>query len=239
MNFNTLNFVKGLEFEISESLSLISPVDYVDWVKISVVGGDGFLYTMGENKKMITATAYLQDNNFDILFDNLGFPLEGDTSSNAFSSPWNRRRLYPEATNQQSGVDEELYALANSGHGAMRNINTSAYNENGEFKIDLERGAIAFSSEIAEQSIVLEYVADGLENEKIWGEALAIHKYIVDAIMDYVYWQVIRKKRNVILTEKAVARHEYFNSRRLAKIRLGSINANEIRKAMSAATKWI
>ena len=68
---------------------------------------------------------------------------------------------------------------------------------------------------------------------------MKIHKYIVDAVHSYTFWQLIRKRRNVNATEKAVARHEYFNDRRLAKLRLGSMSANEIMKAMSAATKWI
>jgi hypothetical protein len=234
MNFNALNFVKGLELDLPPSLAVVLPVDYVDWVRVSVFNNEGYLYTLGENKKMPTAKSYLQDVDYKILFDAQGFPLTGDTANNAFAAPFERRTL--------SGALTEYYWDGYYGVdiGAVaRNINTSAYNENGEFKIDLERGSIAFSSDLIGRSILLEYVSDGLENEKIWGTKLAIHKYIIDAVHDYVYWQVIRKRRNVNATEKAAARHEYFNSRRLAKIRLGSMSANEILKAMSASTKWI
>jgi hypothetical protein len=237
MNFNALNAIKGLELTIPPSMTVVLPVDFVDWARVSVLLDDGFLYTLGENKKMPTASSYLQDESFDILFDNEGFPITGDSDKNAFANPFIRRQLHPTTYWDSYGWGEQ--DSSNGCRGAFRNQDTSYYNRNGEFKVDMDRGAMAFSSELSERSVLLEYVADGLEGEKIWGTKLTVHKYIVDAVHDYVYWQIIRKRRNVNATEKAVARREYFNSRRLAKVRLGSMSANAIRKAMSAATKWI
>jgi hypothetical protein len=231
LNFNGLNAVKGLELQVPPSLSMLLPVDYVDWIRVTTVGDDGFLYNLGENLRMPTAVSYLQDNDYEILFDNDGNPLQGDSDNSAFSKPFLRRTLH------ETAREEFLYGVGC--RQVRRNIDTSKYSENGEFKIDQQRGAIAFSSELAERSVVFEYVSDGLEEKKIWGGEYQIHKYTIDAIHDYVYWQLIRKKRNVNATEKATARGEYFNSRRIAIKRLGSINVNQIMKAMSSATKWI
>ena len=221
MNFNSLNEIKGLELEIGTSLAMILPVDYVDWVRVSVLEDDGYLYLLGENRNMNTAKTYLQAHTYEILFSQEGYPLEADSSNNAFVTPFERRVFH------------------SSCYGAARNQNTSRYNVNGEFKIDKERGAIAFSSDLSEKTIVIEYVSDGLESDKIFGEDYKVHKYIVDALTDYVYWQIIRKRRNIHTREKAMARQEYFNSRREAKKRISGIKVHEIMKAMTSATKWV
>lgn len=221
MNFNALNNPKILELEVGTSLSMILPVDYVDWIRLSVIKDDGFMYLLGENKNMNIAKTYLQAHDYQILFSDKGDPLEADSSNNAFASPFTRRVFHP------------------SQCGDQKNQDTSMYNVNGEFNIDNERGAIAFSSDLSEMPIVIEYVSDGLEDEKIFGGNLKIHKYIVDAVHDYVFWQIIRKKRNVTAVEKGSARHEYFNSRRLAKQRISNFKVHEVLKAMTSATKFI
>lgn len=221
MNFNALNRPKFLEFTLPPSLSMVMPVDYVDWVRIWVIGDDGFLYTLGNNKNMNIAEAFLQDDNYEILFDNDGNPLKADSADNIFGAPFKRRILAP------------------SCRGNMKNIDTSAYSTNGEFNVDKENGRIGFSSNLSEQTIVLQYISDSLEDEKIFNGDLKINKYAIDAIHDYAYWQIIRKKRTVNAGEKQLARREYFNSRRKTKMRISNIKVNDILKAVTSATKWI
>lgn len=221
MNFNALNAPKLLELTLPPSLTMVLPVDYVDWIRISRVDENGYLYALGENKNMNIAVAYLQDNEYEILFDNGGNPLLANSGTSAFQQPYNRLTFDP------------------SCRGNAKTVDTSYYNENGEFKIDKEFGRIAFSSDLSEKNVILEYVSDGLEDEKIYNDDLKIHKYIIDAVTDYAYWQLIRKKRNVNATEKGVARHEYYNSRRIAKKRIVGIKVHEILKGMSGSSKWV
>lgn len=220
MNFNVLNNPKILELELSSALSMVLPVDYVDWLRISVIGDDGYLYPLGENRNIHIGKTYLQAHDFEILFSEEGDPLEAN-SSNAYSIPYKRRVLHPTC------------------QGGMRTVDTSRYNANGEFRIDKENGTIAFSSDLSEKAIVIEYVSDGMEDEKVFNGKLKIHKYIVDAVIDYAYWQIIRKRRNVRAIAISEARREYFNSRREAKKRISSIKVHEIFKAATAANYWI
>jgi len=220
MNFNVLNQPKILELEIGDALSVIMPADYTDYIRISVIGDDGYLYLLGRNDNIHIGKTYLQSHNYEILFAEDGTPLEAD-SSNAYSKPFIKREFHSSCINDTFNQD------------------TSHFSINGQFRVDKERGVIALSSDLQGKSIVLEYVADGLEDEKIYNGKLKIHKHIADAISDYAYWQIIRKKRNVIQGEKQAARHEYFNSRREAKKRVSSVKVHEILKAMTATSKWI
>lgn len=220
MNFNVLNKPKILELEIGDALSIVMPADYVDYLRISVIGEDDYLYLLGRNDNIHIGKTYLQSNEYEILFSEAGDPLEAD-SSNAYNIPYVKREFHSSCI------------------GATFNQDTSKFNINGEFRIDKERGAIAFSSDLQGKAIVLEYSSDGLEDEKVYGGKLMVHKYIADAISDYAFWQIIRKKRNVNANVIAAARHEYFNSRRESKKRISSVKVHEILKAMTSGAKWI
>ena len=69
-NFDVLKEVKAVELELNETLDVILPPDYVSYVRISWVNPEtGDLMPMSKNTKLPLATAYLQDNDANILFD--------------------------------------------------------------------------------------------------------------------------------------------------------------------------
>ncbi len=53
LGFDMLKIVRSLKMPVNESLLTIDlPDDFVDLVKIGVVGGDGLVYVLGENKNI-------------------------------------------------------------------------------------------------------------------------------------------------------------------------------------------
>jgi len=68
ITYDALRNIKVLEFELGNQLKMVLPPDYVNYVRISMLRG-GTLYPLTESRQNITATAYLQDNNGQIVFD--------------------------------------------------------------------------------------------------------------------------------------------------------------------------
>jgi hypothetical protein len=79
---------------MGDTLDIIMPPDYVNYVRISYVNPDtGELMELSRNENLPIATAYLQDHNADILFDDDGYALEGSTYFSLLNDKINKRVL--------------------------------------------------------------------------------------------------------------------------------------------------
>ena len=54
-----------------------------------------------------------------------------------------------------------------------------------------------------------------------------INVFAVEALMAYIYWQSIQRRRGINMNEKVLARREFYNQKRLAKSRLMSFTIEE------------
>ena len=68
LNYDALRNIKVLELQLGSQLKMVLPPDYVNYVRISLLR-NGVLFQLTENRTVLSATAYLQDNNLDIIFD--------------------------------------------------------------------------------------------------------------------------------------------------------------------------
>ena len=229
LNYDALKEIKALELDVCEDLRFILPSDYVNWVRISVYK-DGVLYPLSENIQVNGAKAYLQDNDCNILFDSDGNILEANQSL------LDIERI--------SGVKKSIYLNGNSIYnnsegynvngtwyfdfaiGARYGLNTETANANPTFRIDKKSGVINFSSGVADQKVVLEYVGDGMEggDDSLVSVNKLFESYIYAAIryelldgrygvQEYVVHRA-RKKRSALLGN--------------ARIRIGNINPSRL-----------
>lgn len=226
--YDVMQEIKAIQLEVNSSLQLTLPEDYVDYVRISVRKNDGKLYPIAENKSLNISRNYLQDSDAEILFDSDGYILQ---SSKLTSSDY---------------VSSSHYFFC-YGYTPSPNFNTNIANlyAAGSYIIDKDSGVIRFSSEIESKDIVLEYVSDGLyvdtdpnATERTDDTAIRVHKFAEQALVDGIYYLLIKKRRNVPANEKARARKEYYNSRRIAKRRLNKANRNELIQAMKGVNVW-
>ena len=79
LNYDAMKEIKVLQLTLDHNFSYTSPCDYVNWVRISQYK-DGVLYPLSENIQTNYASAYLQDNNSNILFDQNGNALSPQDS---------------------------------------------------------------------------------------------------------------------------------------------------------------
>lgn len=99
-------------------------------------------------------------------------------------------------------------------------------NKNGHYspQIDIDNWSMTFSSVAAGSSVYMEYISDG---RKTGGNTI-VHPYAEEALTAYVYWKSIQRIRNFSRGEKADARRDYYNEKRLARARLSSFTKEEV-----------
>ena len=225
LNFDALKDIKVLELEANENYELPIPHDYVSYVRISWVDDDGKFHPMSMNNSSALATAYLQDHEYNILFDNLGEPLEGSSLQDAV-------RL--DSINYLD--DGSAVQASDNYHAYQRYDYDTTKNYNGEFNIDQRRGVIQLSTSVPSKIIVIEYVSDGMNNDE---GLISIHKLAVDALYSYMKWMFLSNRINVQEYIVNRAKKEYYNARRVTKSRMAGIRLNELVILLNGKNKWI
>jgi hypothetical protein len=151
------------------------PRDLVNYTKIGVCGADGNIRVLGLNEN-ICLVEQLND---------CGEPerrnITGDVRDN---NPefgyffYNYRR--------DKTVVGSLF-----GHGG-------GYNRKGHYKVDMERGEIAFASDMTDTYCVLEYITNGIEDA---GQTM-INELALEALIAWINWKKVLPKRNISIGEK-------------------------------------
>lgn len=172
--------ILAAEITVGPKLWMPLPQNYMDWVRVSVLDSDFKLHPLKSNNNIHTAVGYLQDNDYELLFDNNGSILMAD-SSNIYNKTYHKYNFC-------------------TGTGG---------NENGEFVIDDNRGTIGFSSNLEDKEIVIEYISDGLDMQVLSEQEISIHKSLKQVLMAYVYSEIIRKRRSPRLQDKKDALDRY------------------------------
>lgn len=226
--------VKSLKDTIGSNNTLTLPSDYVDIVKVGIVGGDGVVYVLNQNKNInysrkvsVNPTTTDDKDGPMYLSQNEVENREDDKTSTAgaavlsgddpFESYVFRNYIYE---NTLGG----LYGIG-GGHGM------------GEYRINLDQNRLELdtSSDISE--VVIEYIADEARSSNP-----LIHVYAEEALRAYMYYKMCERKSTVPANEKMRARSEYYNERRKAKARLGNFTREEalrtIRKNFKQAPKY-
>jgi hypothetical protein len=158
--------ILAVEITVGPKQYLALPQDYMDWVRVSVVGPQYKLHPLNINYDIPTATGYLQDNDYNLLFDNNG-EIQTADSSNHFNKPY------------------KTYTFCEADKSYL----------NAEFVIDEPRGVIGFTGELIGKEIVIEYISDGIQMGELKEEEVTVHKNIKEVLLKCVYMACIIGKR--------------------------------------------
>lgn len=231
MGFDMLKVIRSLKLPIdSNTDSVILPDDYVDWTKVGVVGTDGLVYVLGENKNINYSQKYSKVNNLNYDQDGDGlYEREDSKTSTSGGSPV-----------ADSGITDGMnsYIFRNYIHGddAGRLYGIGGGNYYGEFRVNLDQNRIELKTNSTLSELVIEYVADEARSANP-----RVHVYAEEALRAYIYYRIIERKSSVPANEKARARAEYYNERRRANSRMKSFTKEEalktIRKNFKQAPK--
>lgn len=236
LNYDVLKEVKAMELELGDTLQIILPSDYVNYVRISFVDQNGMFHPLIENRDTTIITApYLQDNQFNILFDQNGYPLEGQslTDINSRSANLGNVSQYTAC----GGDCGDSSCMSNGCGGPNYGLDTSKSNKNGTFNIDKKLGVIQFSSEVKYSTIVLEYISDGLESND--ESEIEVHKLAEACLINYIAWQMLHTKYNVQEYIVNRFRKEYFSQLNNTKIRMADLKGEKIMQLLKGRRTWL
>lgn len=198
LNYDAFKEIKVLQLTVPETLRFVLPSDFVNWVRISLYK-DGWLRPLSENIQTLSANAYLQDNQGNILFDQDGNILQPQDSEIDYDRIMKTKKsIYLNQGNQFNGqwgwnVDGVWYF--DYGIGAAYGLNTETANFNPTFNIDKKNGVINFDSCMSNQSCILEYVSDGMENGD--NSAISVNKLFESYIYAAIEYEILSSKFGV------------------------------------------
>ena len=239
LNYDAFKEVKVLQLNVDDNLRFILPSDYVNWVRLSLYK-DGLLRPLTENIQVNSSAAYSQNGDGKILFDGSGniitkfSDLDTDRITGIAKSIYlNNLSSFNGAYGYNDGGD--WYFDYNVG--ARFGLNTETANFNPTFVVDKKTGVINFSSDMAGESCVLEYISDGMENGD--DSKVTVNKLFEDYLYAHIEYAILNSKLNV--QEYVVRRAQKRKTAlfRNAKIRISNIHPGRLLMNMRGQDKWL
>ena len=240
LNYDSLKEIKILELAVDDSLRFILPSNYVNWVRISMYK-NGTLFPLTENIQTNWSSAYLQDNNYKILFDEDGNVLKPEFSTVDIDRiKGSNKTIYLNANSDYDGQEGYFYNgiwYFEYPIGVRYGLNTETANKNPTFKINKKSGVINFSSDMAGELVVLEYISDGMENGV--NSEINVNKLFEEFIYSYIKFSILSSKFGVQEYIINRARKEKSALLRNAKIRISNIHPGRLLMNLRGQNKWI
>lgn len=226
LSYDVFRSVKAQEIEVPNTLRMILPQDYVNYVKVTTVGNDGIEKVLYPTGKTSNPFAITQDGSGGYTFaDNALVEQTPSTTSSNFDS----QDQFDTSTNVE---DREF--LFND-FGQRYGLDPQFAQANGTFFIDYLRGQIHFGSSLAGKTVVLHYISDGLGTDS----EMVVHKFCEEAIYKHIAYAIVAAKANIPEYIVARLKKERFAETRKAKIRLSNIKIEEFTQVLRGISKHI
>lgn len=205
-----------LDVQTNKTVQL--PVGYINYSKVGIVNQVGEFVCLKRNDQMSNYHAIY----YDQANRNAGVP-----TINAFTNPFlpagNTGDGYSYWYNfWQQGTSFNLYGLP-SGTATI-----------GEYKIDIGANVIILNPEFCYPQVLLEYLSDGYDETT---EDYMIDSRCAEAMLSWIRWQssIDQPKK---YPQSLVSNYErqYYNSKRVARMRMNSFNLAEMNDIVRRAT---
>jgi hypothetical protein len=238
LNYDAMKETKIVELTVCDNLRIVLPPDFVNWVRISLYK-DGILSPLSENIQTNFAKSYLQDNDCRVLFDIDGgvligtSTLDGDRIDGTQKTPY----LGDGKMHGRMGYNIDGNWVFDMPLGGRMGLNTETANTNPTFKVDKKSGVVNFSSHMADQTIVIEYVSDGMENGD--DAKVNVNKLFEEFIYAYIKYSILSSKFGIQEYIVNRARKEKSALLRNAKLRLSNIHPGRLLMNLRGQNKWI
>jgi len=237
-SYDTLKSVNSQEVVIPPSLSIPLPQDYVNYVQLSWVDKSGV-------KHVIYPTRLTSNPTEPILQDGDGDYTQGDLGQNLqpAESETDKRWKTNNTLDITGQLNDEIFDNANvydwqwwkMAYGQRYGLDPETSQKNGWFTINEREGKFSFSSDLANQLIIIEYISDGLQSDL----SSKVPKMAEDALYAHIMHSMVASRAN--FPEYIVQRYRRERSAKLrnAKIRLSNIKLEEFTQVMRGKSKWI
>jgi len=242
--------IKSIKRTIDTTNDTIAlPDDFVDLLKVGIVGADGVIHVLNQNKHINYSRQILQDETAGTTVDSV--TVDDDTINTNISDEGplninsnlilNRQASKSSTTGSTTNSDDQdFYVFENylyqGGSGRLYGIGGG--HAVGQYRLNLDEDRIELKMGSSGSSeVVLEYIADEARSTDP-----EVHVYAEEALRSYMYYKIVERKSSVPSNEKARARAEYYNERRKANARLSNFTKEEalstIRRNFKQAPKY-
>ena len=233
--YDVLKTVKIQEVELSTSLSLAMPQDYVSYVKLCYIDSAGIKKIIYPTTLTINPTEMpSQDGDYDYIYDDNGDIIEGDSYAETKWKNFDTDNITGNL-NTESDYNISTKDIASSSYGRRYGLEPEHQQINGYFTINERTGSFNFSSDLSGKIIVLEYVSDSLGTDA----EMKVHKFAEEALYKHIAFNILASKRNI--PEYIVQRYkkEKRAALRNAKLRLSKLNLEQVSQIMRGKGKHI
>ena len=225
LSYDVLKSFKRLEIEVPNTLMMILPQDYVNYVKITRTDSSGIERILYPTGKTSHPFALVQDANGSYTFSDAGnLQLEQSVTAANFAASSNNNTYSDDTT------DIEI-----DNYGRRYGLDPQYAQANGTFFINASQGTIHFGSSLAGQTIVLHYVSDGLG----YDSEMVIHKFCEEACYKWIAYGILSTRSNIPPFIISRFKKEKFAETRKAKIRLSNIKIEEFTQVLKGLSKPI
>tara|TARA_R110002020_G_scaffold4486_2_gene19552 strand:- start:22035 stop:22925 length:891 start_codon:yes stop_codon:yes gene_type:complete len=233
LSYDVFRSVKSQEIEVPNTLKMILPQDYVNYVKLVRVDSNGIervLYPTGKTSNPFALEQdsdggyTFSDTDNDAVLDTLNEQVPSDT----LSSYEDQAEIQTSNATNATDIDLDY-------RGRRYGLDPQYAQENGSFYIDYNRGFIHFGSTLAGKTITLKYISDGLGTD----EEMVVHKFAEEAVYKWIAYGILSCRTNI--PEQIIFRfkRERFAETRKAKIRLSNIKMEEFTQVLKGMGKQI
>lgn len=227
MGFDLSKIIRSVKISVNSNNNTIElPDDFVDWRKVGVVGPDGIVYVLGENKNVNYSQAYANASGTKVGNAASAVDSDGDGVNDRIDSKSSTAGTSASSNDITQGLDSFIYRnYVYGNHSGLYGIGGGHFQ--GGFRVNLDQNRIELEANDSISEVVIEYIADEARSKNP-----SIHVYAEEALMSYMYYKIIERKSSVPANEKARARTEYYNERRKANARLKAFTKEEALKTI-------
>ena len=196
LSYDVFRSIKSQEIEVPNTLKMPLPQDYVNYVKLVRVGDDGIERILYPTGKTSNPFAIKQVNGvYQFIAEGLvnAQSLDEQTPSDTLTK-----------FNDQTEIDPDIDDVTDievDYRGRRYGLDPQFAQSNGTFFIDDLRGHIHFGSSLADKTITLKYISDGLGTDS----EMVVHKFCEEAVYKHIAYAILSTRSNI--PEYIVARY--------------------------------
>ena len=225
LSYDVFRSIKSQEIEVPNTLKMVLPQDYVNYVKVMRSDNNGIERVLYPTSKTSNPFAITQDA--DGVYQFTGTTLTEQSPSDTWDNYQDQTKSDPYA---DDATDTEI-----DNRGRRYGLDPQHAQANGTFFIDHQRGYIHFGSALTGKTIILKYISDGLGTD----EEMVVHKFCEEACYKHIAYAMVSTRSNIPEYMIHRFKKEKFAETRKAKIRLSNIKMEEFTQVLKGQSKPI
>ena len=238
LNYDAFKEIKSLQLTVYDDLKFVLPSDYVNWVKLSLFKNN-VVRDLIENIQVQSATQYVQTGSSTFTYDasNNANTETSNIDTSRTNGSLNSIYLTDNANEDPANIQSFDNDIYETGIGARYGLNTETANFNPTFTIDKKAGVINFDSTMANESCILQYISDGMENGN--DSEISVNKLFEEYVYAYIKYAILNNKFGVQEYIVSRAKKDKLALLRNSKIRLSNIHPSRLLMNLRGENKWI